>query len=183
MGQTVNSVVVGSSEHQRGFWWRQNRKKVLERLEKSNNRKGLILKTLAIWDDLFHQHCVSSLYSLCKNIYSEPRPVVGIKGVIAELIQGCQSFQAFSFLSFLIFLLRRHLLLLLSVKVAKTNSKDQVVIKKYLFLTALEAGRSKIKVWEICCLGRTHFLVAVSSSCRERDLVSSFSLLLLFFSP
>ena len=55
MGQTVNSVVVGSSEHQRGFWWRQNRKKVLERLEKSNNPKGLILKTLAILGDLFYQ--------------------------------------------------------------------------------------------------------------------------------
>ena len=69
--------------------------------------------------------------------------------------------------------------LFLSVKVAKTNSRDQVVIKKYLFLTALEAGRSKIKVLGICCLGRTHFLVAVSSCGGERDLVSSFSLLLL----
>lgn len=58
-------------------------------LVKSNSPKGLILKTLAIWDDLFHQPCVSSLYSLWKNIYSEPRPVVGIKGVIAVLIQGC----------------------------------------------------------------------------------------------
>ena len=81
---------------------------------------------------------------------------------MAELIQGCQSFQVFSFLSFLLFLLKRHLLFFLSVKVAKTNSKDQVVIKKYLFFTALEAGRSKVKVWGIWCLGRTPLLVAVS---------------------
>ena len=70
-------------------------------------------------------------------------------------------------------------LLFLSVKTAKTNSRDWVVIKKYLFLTVLGPGRFKIKVWGIWCLGRSHFLVAVSTSDGER-VVSFFSFLLLF---
>ena len=44
-------------------------------------------------------------------------------------------------------LLKRHVLFFLSVKTAKTNSKDWVAIRKYLFLTVLEPGRSKTKVW------------------------------------